>query len=127
MPEDKNYHMSPEEFRKYGRAVVDWIADYYEQIESLPVLSRVEPGEIRSMLPAQAPAHSEAFFDCDCFFVADRGALIQTLSILPEYLRNQATESGAVIDYRDWHVEQAWRKIQEVATEIESKKGDKNG
>ncbi|MBW2410784.1 MAG: aspartate aminotransferase family protein, partial [Deltaproteobacteria bacterium] len=43
-------------------------------------------------------------FDCDCFFVADRGALIQTLSILPEYLRNQATESGAVIDYRDWHI-----------------------
>ncbi len=43
-------------------------------------------------------------FDCDCFYVADRAALIKTLSILPEYLRNQATESGAVIDYRDWHV-----------------------
>ena len=43
-------------------------------------------------------------FDCDCFCVADRKALIQTLSILPEYLRNQATESGAVIDYRDWHI-----------------------
>jgi aromatic-L-amino-acid decarboxylase len=44
-------------------------------------------------------------FDCDCFYVADRKALIQTLSILPEYLRNQATESGAVIDYRDWHIQ----------------------
>ncbi len=43
-------------------------------------------------------------FDCDCFFVADRAALIQTLSILPEYLRNRATESGAVIDYRDWQI-----------------------
>jgi len=43
-------------------------------------------------------------FDCDCFFVADRAALIRALSILPEYLRNQATQSGAVIDYRDWHV-----------------------
>jgi aromatic-L-amino-acid decarboxylase len=43
-------------------------------------------------------------FDCDCFYVADRAALIQTLSVLPEYLRNQATESGAVFDYRDWHV-----------------------
>jgi aromatic-L-amino-acid decarboxylase len=43
-------------------------------------------------------------FDCDCFYVADRRTLIQTLSVLPEYLRNQATESGAVIDYRDWHV-----------------------
>lgn len=43
-------------------------------------------------------------FDCDCFWVADRAALIRTLSILPEYLKNQATQSGAVIDYRDWHV-----------------------
>lgn len=43
-------------------------------------------------------------FDCDCFYVADRRTLIQTLSVLPEYLRNQATESGAVIDYRDWHI-----------------------
>lgn len=43
-------------------------------------------------------------FDCDCFYVADRAALIQTLSILPEYLRNQATESGAVFDYRDWGI-----------------------
>ena len=33
-------------------------------------------------------------FDCDCFYVADRKALINTLSILPEYLKNQATESG---------------------------------
>ena len=43
-------------------------------------------------------------FDCDCFYVRDRRALIQALTILPEYLRNQATESGAVIDYRDWQV-----------------------
>lgn len=44
-------------------------------------------------------------FDCNCFYVADRKALIQTLSVLPEYLRNQATESGSVIDYRDWHIQ----------------------
>jgi aromatic-L-amino-acid decarboxylase len=44
-------------------------------------------------------------FDCSCFWVADCKALIQTLSILPEYLRNQASESGAVIDYRDWHIQ----------------------
>jgi aromatic-L-amino-acid/L-tryptophan decarboxylase len=43
-------------------------------------------------------------FDCDCFYVADRETLIRTLSVLPDYLRNAATESGAVIDYRDWHV-----------------------
>jgi aromatic-L-amino-acid decarboxylase len=43
-------------------------------------------------------------FDCDCFYVGDRAVLINTLSVLPEYLRNQATESGAVIDYRDWQI-----------------------
>jgi aromatic-L-amino-acid decarboxylase len=51
-------------------------------------------------------AHKWLFtnFDCDLFWVADRAALISALSILPEYLRNAASESGAVIDYRDWHV-----------------------
>lgn len=43
-------------------------------------------------------------FDCNCMFVADRASLLASLSILPEYLRNAATESGDVIDYRDWHV-----------------------
>jgi aromatic-L-amino-acid/L-tryptophan decarboxylase len=43
-------------------------------------------------------------FDCSCFWVADRAALIDALSIVPEYLRNAATESRAVIDYRDWQV-----------------------
>jgi aromatic-L-amino-acid/L-tryptophan decarboxylase len=43
-------------------------------------------------------------FDCTAFYVADRAHLIETLSVLPEYLRNQASESGAVIDYRDWQI-----------------------
>ena len=55
------FHMSPEEFRAQGHAVVDWIADYYAQIESFPVLSQVKPGEIRASLPAEAPAHPESF------------------------------------------------------------------
>ncbi len=44
-------------------------------------------------------------FDCDCMWVADRAALIRALTILPDYLKNAATASGAVIDYRDWHVQ----------------------
>ncbi len=43
-------------------------------------------------------------FDCSCFFVADREALVDALSIVPEFLRNPASESGAVVDYRDWQV-----------------------
>lgn len=44
-------------------------------------------------------------FDCNCLFVADRTALTNTFSILPEYLRNKETTDGSVIDYRDWHVQ----------------------
>lgn len=44
-------------------------------------------------------------FDCDVFFVRDRNELIDTFTLMPEYLRNKATESGAVIDYRDWHIQ----------------------
>jgi aromatic-L-amino-acid decarboxylase len=61
MPPDKDYHMTPEQFRQHGRAVVDWIADYYERIETLPVLSQVEPGQVRQALPADAPAEGESF------------------------------------------------------------------
>jgi aromatic-L-amino-acid decarboxylase len=43
-------------------------------------------------------------FDCSCFWVADRAALIDAMSVLPPYLRNAATASGQVTDYRDWHV-----------------------
>jgi aromatic-L-amino-acid decarboxylase len=43
-------------------------------------------------------------FDCDAFWVADRSELIEALSVLPEYLRNTATASGTVLDYRDWQV-----------------------
>lgn len=43
-------------------------------------------------------------FDCNLYYVADRKPLIDAMSILPPYLRNEATLSGQVIDYRDWHV-----------------------
>ncbi|MBM4113662.1 MAG: aminotransferase class V-fold PLP-dependent enzyme, partial [Phycisphaerae bacterium] len=43
-------------------------------------------------------------FDCSVLWVADRAALVRSLTVLPEFLRNRATESGAVVDYRDWHI-----------------------
>lgn len=61
MSDPKSFHMSPEEFRRQGHAVVDWIADYHSRIESFPVLSRVKPGEIRAQLPPRAPEQGEAF------------------------------------------------------------------
>jgi aromatic-L-amino-acid decarboxylase len=55
--------MSADEFRKYGREVVDWIADYYERIEEFPVLSQIEPGSLKQALPASAPEQGEDFGD----------------------------------------------------------------
>lgn len=43
-------------------------------------------------------------FDCDCFFTRDSASLVGAMSVTPEYLRNSASQSGTVVDYRDWHV-----------------------
>jgi aromatic-L-amino-acid/L-tryptophan decarboxylase len=43
-------------------------------------------------------------FDCTCFYVRDRNELTEALTITPEYLRNAASSSGSVVDYRDWHI-----------------------
>ncbi|HKQ58374.1 MAG TPA: pyridoxal-dependent decarboxylase [Candidatus Eisenbacteria bacterium] len=53
--------MTPEEFRKYGHQVVDWIADYRARVDTLPVMSRVEPGAVRAQLPAEPPEQGEPF------------------------------------------------------------------
>ncbi len=58
---EKSYHMTPEQFRQYGRDMVDWIANYYEEIEALPVLSQVRPGEVRQKLPGAPPREAEDF------------------------------------------------------------------
>jgi aromatic-L-amino-acid decarboxylase len=61
MREETSFHMTPEEFRRRGREIVDWIADYWQRVERLPVLSRARPGEIRERLPRQAPQEGEPF------------------------------------------------------------------
>jgi aromatic-L-amino-acid decarboxylase len=48
-------------FREDGEAALDWVADYLERLREFPVLARVEPGEIRSRLPAGPPDDPEPF------------------------------------------------------------------
>jgi aromatic-L-amino-acid decarboxylase len=55
--------MTPDEFRRWGYATVDWVAGYFERVEGMPVLSRVEPGDIRAQLPDAAPEQGEPFDD----------------------------------------------------------------
>lgn len=60
----KNYGDLPaEEFRKYGYQIVDWIADYFDRIGEMPVLSQVEPDWLRGQLPASPPQKGEDFGD----------------------------------------------------------------
>ncbi len=65
--------------------------------------------------PARGLEHADSFcfnphkwllttFDCTAFYTADRSSLTAALSITPEYLRNAASASGQVIDYRDWQI-----------------------
>ena len=49
------FHMSPEEFRRRGREVVDWVADYMDHVGDLPIRSTVEPGDIENQLRLVAP------------------------------------------------------------------------
>ena len=58
--EKSSYHMTPEQFREEGKKVIDWIADYYENIEKYPILSQVKPGEIKASLPGNPPQTGES-------------------------------------------------------------------
>ena len=52
--------MSKEEFRRFGHELIDWIAEYLEHIEDLPVLAQIEPGDLKAQLPAVPPEKGEA-------------------------------------------------------------------
>src|SRR5256886_6840318 len=52
--------MSAEEFRRYGHEIIDWIANYFERIEELPVLAQIEPGDLKAQLPTSPPERGES-------------------------------------------------------------------
>jgi aromatic-L-amino-acid decarboxylase len=52
--------MDKDSFRQYGYKFVDWVADYFERVESLPVRSRLKPGDVRRKLPESPPVLGES-------------------------------------------------------------------
>lgn len=55
--------MDAEQLRECGHKMVDFVADYYKNIESFPVLSQVQPGYLRELLPESAPTHPDTLED----------------------------------------------------------------
>jgi aromatic-L-amino-acid decarboxylase len=55
--------MDNEQFRKYGHEIVDWIADFMDNIEKYPVHPDIQPGEIKTQLPKNAPTKGEKMED----------------------------------------------------------------
>jgi len=51
--------LPPDEFRRFGHQVVDWMADYWAGAGNYPVLPKLRPGELRERLPASAPDSGE--------------------------------------------------------------------
>jgi aromatic-L-amino-acid/L-tryptophan decarboxylase len=52
--------MNKEEFRRFGYELIDWIADYFDGIEKLPVLASIEPGDLKAQLPPSPPQQGES-------------------------------------------------------------------
>src|SRR6266508_2231983 len=52
--------MSKEEFRRFGHELIDWVAEYLEHVEDLPVLAQIEPGDLKAQLPVAPPEQGEA-------------------------------------------------------------------
>lgn len=53
--------MTPEEFRKRGHEIIDWLADYHAKIADYPVQPATQPGDVKAMLPASPPVEAEGF------------------------------------------------------------------
>jgi aromatic-L-amino-acid decarboxylase len=53
--------MTPDQFRAYGHALIDWIADYRAGLADRPIMATTEPGQIRAALPVDPPISGEPF------------------------------------------------------------------
>uniref|UniRef100_UPI00054D0B80 pyridoxal phosphate-dependent decarboxylase family protein n=1 Tax=Bradyrhizobium liaoningense TaxID=43992 RepID=UPI00054D0B80 len=53
--------MTPEEFRRRGHEIIDWLADYHAKMSNYPVQPATQPGDVKAILPASPPVEAEGF------------------------------------------------------------------
>src|SRR5258707_6969412 len=120
--------MTPEEFRRAGHQLVDWIADYRARLPDFPVLARAEPGATRAQLPAAPPESPESFdaiiHDLDQIirpalthwqhphFYAYFPANGELASVLGDYL-----STGLGVLGLSWQASPALTELEEVVTD----------
>ncbi len=120
--------MTPEEFRRYGHQIIDWLADHQAGLAGRPVQSLMEPGEIAAAMPAAPPAEPEKFADV----LADLDTLVVPgLSLWQHprffgYFPSVAEPAGILGDFvstglgvlgLSWQSSPAVTEIEEVTTD----------
>jgi aromatic-L-amino-acid/L-tryptophan decarboxylase len=120
--------MTPEEFRKYGHAVVDWIADYRARLQTLPVMAKSAPGDIKAQLPTAPPEMPESFeailTDLDRIVVP--GLSLWQHPLFFGYFPANSSPASVLGDYvstglgvlgLSWQSSPALTEVEEVATD----------
>lgn len=120
--------MTPEEFRKFGYQIIDWIADYRANVDDFPVMSTVKPGDMRNSFPSEPPATAESF---DSIFVDLNEKIMPAIthwnhSNYFAYFPSNATLSSVLGDFLstglggiglNWQSMPALTELEEVVTD----------
>jgi aromatic-L-amino-acid decarboxylase len=120
--------MNPEEFRRVGHQLIDWIADYRATLAERPVMARTEPGAVRAQLPASPPEQPEAF---DAIFHDLDRVIVPGLSLWQHpsffgYFPSNSELSSVLGDYLStglgvlglsWQSSPALTELEEVVTD----------
>ena len=120
--------MTPEEFRRYGHQLIDWLADYHESLAKRPVMARTRPGEMRDALPAAPPDEPEDFGEViadldgsscpDCRFGSIRAssAISRPMRCPPAFLAISSAPGLGVLGL-SWQSSPALTEVEEVVTD----------